>query len=155
MPPVYPLINGHRFDYSSVVFKVGGFRYGGVRSINYKHSVEPGKLRGNRAQVIGATRGEYNAEGSVEIYKQEYQELINQLSLKGRGFFEQFFETTVSYSEAPESPVITDILRGVRLTSSDHSLSEGSDGIVVKCDLLVMYIIEGGKMPLSPGQMLP
>jgi hypothetical protein len=154
MPPSYPLINGHRYDWSSVVIKLGGIQYSGVRAINYKHSVDPGKLRGNRAQIIGATRGEYNAEGNIEIYLQEYDELTSQLVKNGKGYFEQFFEMTVSYSE-PESTPVTDYLRGVRLSSSEKSGSEGSDPLFVRCDLLIMYLLENGKTPLTfPGQML-
>lgn len=152
--PPYPLVNGFRFDWSSAVVKFGGALFYGVKSITYKHSVDPGKVRGNRAQVVGVTRGEYNAEGSVELYKSEYDELTTALAMKGRGFFGQFFETSVSYSEAPDMPVITDLLHGCRLISAENSHSEGSDALVVRCDLLIMSIAENGKSPLDPKMQL-
>jgi hypothetical protein len=150
-----PLINGLRYDYSSAKFMFNGKRYSGIKSLSYKHSVDPGKVRGTRSQVIGTTRGEYNAEGSFEMYKAEYLDFIKDLTVGNtKGYLESFFDFTAVYEEMPSSRLVNDVGRGCRLTSAENSHSEGSDGLFVRCDILIMYLIEDGNFPLSPGQFL-
>jgi hypothetical protein len=153
-PLIYPLINGMRHDYSSVEIKLDNARFTGIKSITYRHSLDPGMLRGSRAGLIGRTRGIYTAEGSIEFYKAEYSAFITALSINPlQGYFEAQFDVVVSYSEA-FSALITDKLISARLKSAENNHSEGSDPLVVSCDLSIMYLIENGKMPLSPAQLV-
>jgi hypothetical protein len=150
----YPLINGMRHDYSSVEFNINGVRFNGVKSISYRHSLDPGVLRGNRAGIIGRTRGIYNAEGSIELYRQEYETLITTLVLNPLvGYFESQFDIVVSYSET-FTALLTDKLIGCRLKSSENSHAEGNDPLSVSCDLSIMYLSENGKFPVSPSQLV-
>lgn len=152
MPPIpFPLINGSRFDFSSVEVKVGPLVFLGIKELTYKHTLDPGMMRGTRAMVAGYTRGKYEAEGSITFYKSEYQLFIVTL---GPGYLEKFFPIVAHYSEAPALPIVTDFLNGCRLKSAENSHSEGEDALVVKCDLLVSSLLEGGVPPLSPIQML-
>lgn len=153
-PLVYPLINGMRHDYSSVEIKLNTLRFNGVKSITYRHSLDPGMLRGNRAGFIGRTRGSYTAEGSIELYRAEYETLIASLTLNPLlGYFEAQFDIEVSYSEA-FSQLLTDKCIGCRLKSSEHSNSEGNDPSTVSCDLSIMYLLENGKFPVAPAQLV-
>lgn len=152
MPPIpYPLINGVRFDFSSVEIGLPRGVFSGIRSISYKHTLSPGMMRGTRAQVGGLTRGKYDADGSIEFYKSEYQDFI---TLLGPGYMEKFFPVVVNYSELPSLQLVTDVLNGVRLTSAENSHSEGEDALVVKCDLIIMQLLEGRMSPLNPTKML-
>ncbi len=150
----YPLINGLKYDYSSVELNIDGQVFGGVKSINYKWSLDPGVQRGTRAQKIGRSRGTYDADGSIEIYKVEYHAIISRLSRLGtRGYAETAFNIVVSYEENV-TDVITDQLVGIRLKTGENGHQEGNDPLVVKCDLDIMYILENGLSAIDPRKML-
>jgi hypothetical protein len=155
MPPIpYPLISGNRFDWSCVTLTVDGLPYTGVKSISYRQSLSPGEVRGTRAQVTGRTRGQYTAEGSIELYKEDYQALILALSAAGtRGYMEHAFTTVVQYSSGVLG-VVTDTLTGCRLTSDEDSPSESGDALTISSDLSIMYLLRNGLSALSPEQLL-
>ncbi len=147
----YPLINGHRHDFSSAEINVAGRFLNGIKSLDYGHSLEPGELRGNRAALIGRTRGKYGVDASIELYLAEYQELITVLSATGGGYLEASFNITASYNEAGQA-LVTDYLIGVRLKKPSKSFNEGGDALSVRCDLHVMELREGGLNALHPKQ---
>lgn len=150
----FPIINGLKFDFSSCEINLGGVLFKGIKSINYKHSLDPGIVRGNRAGVAGRTRGTYTAEGSIEFFKAEYDVFIATLLLNpAYGYMEAAFDICVNYSEL-FSPVVTDILTGCRIKSEETQGQEGNDAIVVSCDLSVMQITSNGKSPLGPKQRI-
>lgn len=154
MPVIpYPSINGNRFDFSSIEVNLFGQLFGGFRAVNYKPQLDPGEARGNRAQMLGRTRGKYTVDGSFEIYASEYDAFTTLLVSRGLGIYEQSFDVVINYAEVLSSP-ITDILNGCRLKSSDRSNKEGNEALVVKCDLSIMYCIENGKMPMGVKQFL-
>lgn len=152
----YPLINGNRYDWSSAEINVAG-RLINVKEITYSQTLEPGIVRGNRAQVVGRTRGPLDAEGNMVLYKLEFQELIAALQAlgasTGAGFMEQSFDVVANYAEAG-SPVITDTLRGCRLKKHEDTGSEGGEPLAVSCDLHIMMILPGGLPPIAGKQLL-
>lgn len=153
LPIPYPLINGHRFDWTSVVCTIDGIPYTGIKSITYKQALTPGIVRGTRSQPTGRTRGQYEPEGSFEMYKEDYQLLIAALSLNGvRGYMEVAFPILVQYSSGLS--VVSDLLAGCRLSSDEDSGAEGSDAMVVSCDLSIMYVLRDGLSALAPEQLL-
>ena len=148
MPPIqYPFINGHRHDWSSARIDLAGRPFGGIKSLTYKHKLDPGMVRGNSSQPMGRTRGEYSAEGNIEMYLAEYYELISGLSLLG-GYLEVSFDIVSQYSSVGLA-VVTDTLRGVRLTEPEHNGQEGNEGLTVRCGLSIMYLLENGLSPLG------
>lgn len=140
----YPLINGYRQDWSSVKAKLGGANLTGIKEITYSHTIDRGEVRGQGPQIMGYTRGEYKAEGSITFLKEEYDDLVVKL---GDGYMEAIFDISVSYG-ATGGPVSTDQLVGCRLGKAEKSPSQGTDGLEVSCDLHILYIIENGKKPL-------
>ena len=141
----YPLINGLRFDYSSVEINANGSVLRGVKEISYSHKLEPGLVRGTSAQIQGRTRGQYEPEGSMTLYKQEALELIQAL---GGGYMEKSFDLVVHFSDFGQ-PLITDRVLGCRIKSEEDSHQEGSDALVTKFDLSVIAVIKGGIDPIS------
>jgi hypothetical protein len=150
-PPSYPNVNGNKHSWASIVLLINTTRIKGFKGINYKNTMEPGEVRGEGVQIIGRTRGELKSEGSLELYLEEYHQLIEALSADGTGYLEKSFEITVSYSEAG-SAIITDRLIGCRVKGGDKGFSPGTDGLSVKCDLSIMFILENGKSPISDPQ---
>lgn len=141
----YPLINGVRHDYSSAEISLKGKKYVGIKEIMYSNKLEAVDVYGAHAQKLGRTRGQLKPTASITMFKQEYQELIDDL---GDGYMEVSFDITVSYADTGSS-TITDKIIGARFTSDDDSHSEGSDPLIVKCDLNIMYVDRNGKKPLA------
>jgi hypothetical protein len=155
MPISYPLINGARFDFSSVEISVGGRLFNGVKSLKYSQTLEPGLVRGNRSQVLGRTRGPLDSEGSIELYRLEFQDLIATLAMlrPGVGYMEAPFDITATYSEIGSS-VVTDRLQGCRIKKHENSGQEGGDALTVACDLHIMMVLPGGVAPIGGKQLL-
>lgn len=147
----YPLINGNRFDFSSVEFNLQNVLFaGGVKEMNYKHKLEPGKVYSNHAQPIGRTRGQYTPEAGFTMYKSEYQQLV---ALLGPGYMEVSFPITVMYAE-PGSDVVSDVLMGCRIMSDEDTGGEGGDPLAVAVELDFMYLIRNGVSPINPARFL-
>lgn len=144
MAPQYPLVNGIRYDWSTAEIVVNKKKILGITSLNYSDGLEPGEVYGTHPQKLGRTRGQYKPEGSLEMYKQEADELMATL---GDGFFEKSFDVVVSYS-APGQPTVTDKVMGCRIKKVDTSFASGTDALKVKLDLDVMLIIRNGIKPL-------
>jgi len=143
-PLQFPLVNGNRYAWSSVRIQANGQRYVGVKGVNYSQEVAPGEVYGTHAQKIGRTRGEVKPEASIELYKEEFDALINDL---GDGFYEVEFEVVVSFDESGR--VITDQIHSCRIKKPDSGHSQGPDALTVKVDLDVMWIEYSGKKPLK------
>ena len=151
MLPQYPLINGLRYDWSSIKIKFKGVTYLGVKAVNYKHKRTPGVVEGTTSQVIGITLGKYEAEAGMEMYMAEWKELRK--ALGGDGYMATMVDVvTIQYSVLPGSPVETDELRCVSFIEVDKSHTSGSDPLAVKLALFVFGIIEDGDKPM-PGML--
>lgn len=141
-----PIINGFVYGYSSVEVQFGGWVFRGIKSIDYKHKRTPGKIRGTHPQILGRTRGQYEAEGSLTMWKHAWDKLRDAL---GEGYMEFTFPICVTYSErGPLNPTV-DILYGCQIIEVDNSHSEGSDGLEVKLSLDIFMILENGLPPMA------
>jgi len=143
--PDYPLINGLRHDWSSLQIEIGTLKINGLKALSYKHSLEPGEVRGISPQVLGHTQGTYSAEGSVEMYLSEANELK---AILGNGYMTKVFNVVAKYSPKKGDPVITDKLIGCRIKTEDKSFTQGNEPLAVKFDLFVMVVIPDGVNPL-------
>jgi hypothetical protein len=149
MPPIgNPLINGNRYDFSSIRAMVKGLTYLGFKSINYSHSLEPGEVYGTHAQKMGRTRGQYKPEASFEMYKEEYALLLTGL---GPGYMERSFDIVVNYEEwdGLTQRVVTDVVAGFRIKKAENAHSSGNEPLTVKVEGSVMYVLENGLAPLN------
>lgn len=146
MAIVYPNSNDPRFDFSSAEIHVAGKVIRGIKEISYSDDLEPGKVHGTYAQAVGRTRGSYNCEASITLFKEESSELIKAL---GDGFAEKSFDVVVMYAEKGASTV-RDVIKGCRIKKTEASGSSGnSDALEVKHDLDPMYILWNGKSALK------
>jgi len=140
----YPKINGQIYSFASVEVKVGTQVFTGFTDVSYTQTLEPGIFRGTRPEKLARTIGEHNVEGSFTLVKVEYQELIEAL---GDGYMQTGFDITVTYSET-NSPIVTDVLTSCRITSEEDSHSQGTDALVVACDLDIMKMTRNGLLPI-------
>jgi hypothetical protein len=148
----YPLINGLRYDYTSLEAKINGQAYdwtAGLKELSFSDELEPGEVYGTFAQSLGATRGQYKAEGSFTLYFQEAQEFIAVMSgSDGTGYMETYFDLQLSYSEASQTLVTVELL-ACRIKKAEDSQSQGSDPLETKFDLRVGMVKRNGKYPVS------
>lgn len=160
MPIGYPGVNGDRFDASSIELQINTKKYIGVKSVKYRQSLEPGMVYGFSSQPIGRTRGQYKCEGSIQIYREEFQDLAIDLQTLAVGLLEANFLVTVTFSElsplngALPTGVVgstsTDTIVGVRFSADDHSAEAGSsDPLVVELPFTAMYQLTHGIPPLT------
>lgn len=140
----YPKINGQIYSFASIEIKVGTTVFTGFTDLSYTQTLEPGDFRGTRPEKLARTIGEHNVEGSFTLVKVEYQELIAAL---GNGYMEIEFDITANYSEV-NSPITTDVLTACRITSEEDSHSQGTDALVVACDLNIMKMTRNGLLPI-------
>lgn len=139
MPSPKPVINGLVYDHSSIEININGARYLVVSEITYKHSLKPGKQRGAAAKVLGRTRGEYDAEGSIKMSKDDGVQLMKAL---GAGYMTKPFPIVCNYSEAGQD-IITDTLEACRITDVENS-SSGTDATETTFTLDIMNLLLNG-----------
>lgn len=142
--PNTPLVNGNRHDFSSVAVSLRGRTYNAFKSINYKYTHERGKVRVNGWPApIGKTRGEYTAEGSLEMLRDEYQDFVDFL-MQGQprftGIGDIDFQIDVRFVTVGSPRVFQDTLYGTSLKTGDFANQQGSDPSMVKCDLDILYL---------------
>lgn len=141
----YPTINGNRFSFASIELDVRGRIFKGFSDITYSQDLEPGEVRGTGPQLLGRTRGDLKAEGSLGIYIEEDAELIAAI---GHGFLEAVFPIVCTFAEEGMTP-ITDTIVGARFKNGARSFQKGTDGLTIKRDFTALYILENGKAPIN------
>jgi hypothetical protein len=142
-PVPVPNILGHYFSFASIEARIKGQPFVGFTAINYSNGLEPGDVYGTRPQLLGTTRGKQKAEGSLEMYLQDWENLKALLGAGGVGYGEERFSIVVQYGEIG-MPVKTDVLEGVRITKVEYSNADGTDAAKVTLTLNIMRVEESG-----------
>jgi hypothetical protein len=151
-----PIINGRRYDHTSIRLNVNGFPILGqaIKSIGYRESKKPGIVRGFSSLPLGKTRGDYEGSGDIEIPKEEFGSFIDFITQGGAvGYLDATFEVALGYAEL-NAPTTTDELNGCQITDIDESHASGNDGLTVRCSLYIQAIIRNGKLPLTADAMI-
>jgi hypothetical protein len=133
-----PLVNGNRKSFASVEIDIKGRKFRGITEINYSDTLEPGMARGASPIPLGHTQGDYEAEASLSMFREEFEEMM---ALLGDGYGEVEFPITVTHSTRA-GRTTTDRLPAVRIKGVDTSHSQGTDPTTVKIDLTVLTPIE-------------
>lgn len=134
-----PIINGHRYDWGSVVIDMGtaGEVSGVCTAINYETTRERAKAYGaGSAKAQGRTRGRLDHTGSITLHKEGLDEVLSRL---GTNFGTVSLTITVSFSAA-ENRVVTDVLEGVEIDGLTNDHSDGTDVLTVAMPLNIMNI---------------
>lgn len=150
IPISYPLVNGHRYSFTSIEYGANGMIMRGVSSIDYGDELTPGKMRGTGPNVMGRTRGEYDADAEIEMYRLEWENLKSTLGNNGVGFGETAFPITVTYGEANQPTVVTDTIEGARVTKVRTGGAEGNDPTKVKLSIDCLRILHNGVPIYTP-----
>jgi hypothetical protein len=157
IPAIDQLINGTRYDYSSIklcVLTPAPVFITNINSISYEYSREIGVLRGTSSKKQGRTRGVFDATGSMSLYVEEWNKLVAALKLSPfpsptAGFMEKVFMITVAFGEAPPAVPSVDTLIGATITRVGRDYSQGPDPLMVSCDLDFMDVKDNGSTPMA------
>ena len=150
-PIPFPLVQGVRFDHSSLDIKLSGQSFFGVKSIDWKDEMKPGEAYGTSAQRLGTTRGQYKASGNIELWKAEalsFEQLLIQ-QFPSIGLLEIRFPIDVNYVMEGGIGPFTANLVACRITDRSDSSSAGSEPHAKKYALDVTYVIENGLLPIT------
>lgn len=147
MPPLavpYPLINGHRYSFSSIELIINSLpNVVGFSSINYKPSLKASLVYGSRPQPLGRTRGKVEYTFDFEMYRLEFEILKATLGAGPFGYGETQFDTIVQYWELAQ-PVVTDKILSARIEEVDLSNADGPDASKVKVTCSALGIVLNG-----------
>jgi len=129
-----------RMSFSSVTIKMAGQSpLIACKDISYDDTLAGVKVKGTNPYPLGRTRGDYEANGSIEIYREEFNDFM-QTFTGVKGFKETSFDIVVQYSENG-TDVITDTLVGCRIESNPSKASQSADPLTIPVKLYVMYIL--------------
>jgi hypothetical protein len=147
----FVLVNGVRHDHSSLDIKLDGQSVVGVKSIDYSDSLDPGKVYGTAAQKLAHTRGQYDAEASVELWRYEADAFAARLVQRspGVGLYEIVWDIVVNILPEGGGSIVTDTIRGCRIKKPQRTSSQGNEGLAIKLDLAPMYVMWNGIAPLT------
>ncbi len=149
-PVPVPNVLGHYYSFASIEVVVAGVPTVGCTAVNYTSTLDVGDVYGTRPQKLGTTRGKQQAEGSIEMYVQDWENLKAVLVAAGEGGYgEARFDVVVSYAEA-HMPVKVDTLESCRVTSVEYSNADGTDPSKVTLTLNILRILEGGLGIVAP-----
>ncbi len=141
-PISYPLINGVRHSFASIVLKVDGQEFSGFKSITYARHRERGVGYGTNPDPLFKTRGKNAYECEIEVYAAEFKAFM--LEHFGNGYGDKFFPIEVSYAENG-FPTQTDRIVGNTVDDSEGGGSEGTDPLTRKFKTSPIKIYFDGK----------
>lgn len=152
-PENTPFIGGNTYDYGSVTVNVtlpDGTKktYADVKEIKYTQTREVMKRRGTSPIARGRTRGTYEAEGSMVMYKSGPSGFDQMVADLGDGWMEAEVDIVVVYGNDNQT-VTTDVLFRCTFLKDEGGGGEGADDMEVSLDLDILAIKRGGKASLK------
>lgn len=150
-PIPYPMVQGVRFDHSSLDIKLSGISFIGVKSVDWKDELKPGEAYGTAAQRLGTTRGQYKASGNLELWKAEafnFEQLLIQQS-PGVGLLEIRFPIDINYVMEGGIGPFTANLVACRITDRSDQSGQGNEPHSKKYVLDITYVLENAVLPIT------
>jgi len=149
----YPLINGRKYDHSSVEIQISTATvsklYMGVTSLEWSQTLEPGMIRGTRPEKIARTTGEHDSEGGFSLPLEDFAALVGDL---GNGYMAIPFNIVANYSNEGQQNTKIELI-GCRITGHDGGSEEGGDPALEEVSIDVMRIEINGVRPV-PGMLV-
>lgn len=141
----YPKVNGRVLSYASIEVQIDGEIVTGIKAISYSDKMERAKARGAGRQPLGRTSGDYDAEGSMTLLREDFHALIDRF---GNGWMDKAFDVIVTYDEEGVA-TRTDRLVGCLIEAADGSNEQGTDPLETELPLNILYIERNGISPFN------
>lgn len=137
-------INGRLYSWSSIEFFFSGIPLDGIKAINYDDGLSPGMPRGKGPLARGYTLGTYEANGDIELFRDQFDTIVE--ALGGPGFLTVVVPITIAYYE-PGIGVKTDTLVARLKKNSTSNSSDSNEGTTTKHDLAIIAPILWNGVP--------
>ena len=138
-------INGRSFDWESIEVQGPGGLIVGAQSVSYKDSAKTENVYGKGRDVKGRSRGNYEASGTLEMLRSDFDELVGSL---GADFMGKADFTVVVSGANDEGYSFTDILKECVITGNDFTGSQGDAKMPGKCEMNIKKILWNGVEPV-------
>lgn len=157
LPIASPLVNGYRWDFSSITFNASGVPLPGLQSIDYGQEQKKGDVYANGSpQKIGQTVGQNKPSLSFDILALEYEALIFNLcalnGTPGSGYMTVRWDLRIDKQDGSGltvGQVFTDICHGVSLDKISKGYKMGPEGLLTKCECSLIYLEENAQVALT------
>jgi hypothetical protein len=136
--------NGIRPDFSSSRFTINGERYYTLKALNYSFESKKKPVYGQPRVPLGYTAGQVTFTASMELLREEFLRLLDDLSNGGQvdpTLVE--FDIVHSISFGTE-PIQTDKMERVTINKGDQGFAQGEEPDVVKVDLNICGLVLNG-----------
>jgi hypothetical protein len=161
-PLSYPLVDGYRKSFVSIEARfstpvaslsVAGLNVGaslslsllGFKDITMKRTRKRGLARGFHPNPLGKTRGSNEFEATLEMYVDEFNALVAQLSaVNPVAYGDVFFNFSRTYTENG-TDTITDTAYGCTLDETDGNDTQSDDPTTRKVSLNPLNILFNGQ----------
>lgn len=133
-----PLINGINYSWADITFVLFGVTVSGITKISYKAKQKKDNNYGAGYQPISRAYGNIEYECSIELYKDELNNIIS--SAPNKNILEiPPFDCQVSY-EKKDGTIVTDVLHSCEFTEDSVDVSQGDTKISVSLPFVIAGI---------------
>lgn len=136
--PVIPLINGINYSWANVSLVLFGVPVIGITKIDYKRKQKKENNYGFGAQPISRGYGNYEYEGSIELYLEEWKAIIAN-SPSRDPLLVGPFDIPVIYGGSRVT-ADKDVLRSVEFLEDPLATNQGDQRILVNIPLIIASI---------------
>lgn len=133
-----PLINGINYSWANITLVLFGVPVVGITKIEYKRKQKKENNYGVGSQPVSRGYGNYEYEGSIEIYQDEWKRIIAASPSKDPLLIPPF-EIQVLYSGRGITTE-KDILKAVEFMEDNFSASSGDTKLMVTVPLVIGLI---------------
>lgn len=132
---VTPLINGINYSWANVSFVLFGVPVVGITKIEYKRKQKKENNYGFGSQPISRGYGNYEYEGSIELYLEEWKAIIA-FSPQRDPLLIAPFDVSVVYGGSRVT-ADKDVLRSVEFMEDPLGTNQGDQKILVSIPLII------------------
>lgn len=152
LPLQYPSTSGARPSFGHIEIKLAGISFVGFKKIDYSRTRSREMVYGASPDPLGKTLGQNEYKASCELYLPEFNLWLSQLAAQGitLGYGDVFFDVNVTYN-APGFGVVTDLLQGCSLDSTDAANAQGTTALTRTFELNPLKITFNGLDDTSSG----
>lgn len=125
--------------WSSIIANMLGRDLEGISAISYSDTVTKENVKGAGMYPIGRSRGDYEAEASITLFKEEVDALKLSLASGKRLQDIAAFDIIVQYQN-PEGLIVKDIIHNVEFTNDGVDVSQGDGTITTEYELICSHI---------------
>jgi hypothetical protein len=136
-----PLINGINYSWANITLVLFGVPVVGITKIEYKRKQKKENNYGFGSQPVSRGYGNYEYEGSLEIYQDEWQRICA-AAPNGDPLLIPPFEVQVVYS-GRGILANKDVLKAVEFTEDNFTANQGDSKLMVSVPLVIGLIERG------------